>query len=45
MYEKFESFGRSIKLLVDRKDFDHIQMTEVPKAYPTTIKNRVGGTY
>ena len=28
--------------MVDSKDLEHIQLTEVPKAYFTTIKSRKG---
>ena len=45
MYTECKAIGRSIKQLVDSKDLEHIQMTEVPDAYPTTIKSRVGGKY
>ena len=32
----------NISAMLDRDDLDHIQMTEIPKGYFTTIKSRNG---
>ena len=42
MYIKHDSRGLSINTIVVANDLQHIQMTEVPKAYFTTIKKRNG---
>lgn len=42
-YYEFPVDEISLKEMVVKKDLEHIQMTEVPKAYFTTIESRNGG--
>ena len=41
-FNQYESKALNIELMVDKKDIQHVQMTEVPKAYFTTLKSRKG---
>ena len=42
LYKEFEAKALPINDIVSRTDMAHIQLTEVPKSYFSTIKNRVG---
>lgn len=42
MFTKYQSKLLGISNMLERNDLEHIQMTDVPKSYFTTIKDRTG---